>query len=207
MTATGAGRARVAVVAIALAAITSACQYQGPPGAPKVGVLGDSIVHQAEAQIRARLTVDHRVAVHAFNNAHFNQLRAPAEQMAATGSRALVIAAGSPDVVAAASPDYGFVPIVWIRQLMTAVTDVPCVALVTVKENGVAPVATPNWRQGARNINRELRRQAEALANVVLVDWSAIADRHPEWFGSDGLHLTAAGRVGYARALDDAADC
>lgn len=192
---------------LAVVAALAGCDYVGPAGTPKAGVAGDSIVHETEAALRGRLAVDHRVTVHAFNNAHFDQLRFPVSEMARTGSRSIVIAAGAPDVVAATSPTYGFVPILWIRDVVAAAGSVPCVALVTVKENGVAPIATTQWTQGARSINAELRRQADAAANVVLVDWSAKADRHPDWFLGDGLHLNAAGRAGFARFLDRAADC
>jgi hypothetical protein len=197
----------VVALAIVLAPMISGCEYVGAPGTPRVGVAGDSVVHETEAALRRYLAVDHRVTVHAFNNAHFDQLRFPVSEMARTGSRAVVIAAGAPDVVAATHPTYGFVPIVWIRDVVAAAQSVPCVALVTVKENGVAPVATRHWTQGARSINAELRRQADAATNVVLVDWSAKADQHPDWFLGDGLHLNAAGRAGFARVLDRAADC
>jgi len=194
------------VVLLAAPGLT-ACEYVGAAGSPRVGVAGDSIVRETEAALRSRLATDHRVTVHAFNNAHFDQLEHPVSEMARTGSRAVVIAAGSPDVVAATHPQYGFVPVLWIRDVVAAARNVPCVALVTVKENGVAPVATNRWTQGARTINAELRRQADAAAHVVLVNWSAKADQHPEWFLSDGLHLNAAGRAGFARVLDRAADC
>ncbi|MBL8774771.1 MAG: hypothetical protein JNK12_02515 [Acidimicrobiales bacterium] len=190
-----------------LAVTSSACQYVGAPGAPRVGLAGDSMVHQGESAARALLATDHRVTVHAFNNAHFDQLRFPVAEMRRTGARSVVVAAGAPDVVAATHPEYGFVPVLWIREVVAAAGDVPCVALVTVKEDGVAPVATTRWRQGARTINAELRRQADAHANVVLVDWSAKARRHPSWFLGDGLHLNAAGIAGFARVLDRAADC
>ncbi|MCB1015658.1 MAG: hypothetical protein KDB10_11150 [Acidimicrobiales bacterium] len=195
-----------AVALVALLA-TSACEYVGAPGTPRVGVAGDSMVHQTEAALRARLAPDHRVTVHAFNNAHFDQLRFPVSEMRRTGARSIVVAAGAPDVVAATHPQYGFVPLLWIRDVVAAAGDVPCVALVTVKENGVAPVATTKWRRGARTINAELRRQADARPNVVLVDWSAKADRHPGWFLGDGLHLNGSGEAGFARVLDRAADC
>ena len=199
---------RAAAVMAALLAVTgSACQYVGAPGAPRVGLAGDSMVHQSESAARTRLAPDHRVTVHAFNNAHFDQLRFPVAEMRRTGARSVVVAAGAPDVVAATHPEYGFVPVLWIRDVVAAAGDVPCVALVTVKEDGVAPVATTRWRQGARTINAELRRQAQARDNVVLVDWSAKARRHPEWFLGDGLHLNAAGIAGFARVLDRAADC
>lgn len=195
------------LLAAALASTGSACEYVGAPGAPRVGVAGDSIVRETEAALRARLAPDHRVTVHAFNNAHFDQLRFPVSEMRRTGARSIVIAAGAPDVVAATHPTYGFVPVLWIRDVVAAAADVPCVALVTVKEDGVAPIATTRWRQGARTINAELRRQADAHANVVLVDWSAKARRHPGWFLGDGLHLNATGIAGFARVLDRAADC
>lgn len=200
-------RRAAAMVAALLAVTGSACQYVGAPGAPRVGLAGDSMVHQSESAARARLAPDHRVTVHAFNNAHFDQLRFPVAEMRRTGARSVVVAAGAPDVVAATHPEYGFVPVLWIRDVVAAAGDVPCVALVTVKEDGVAPVATTRWRQGARTINAELRRQAQARDNVVLVDWSAKARRHPEWFLGDGLHLNAAGIAGFARVLDRAADC
>ena len=198
----------VGVILAALLAVSGgACEYVGAPGAPRVGVAGESTVRQTEAALRARLAPDHRVAVHAFNNAHFDQLRFPVSEMRRTRARSIVIAAGAPDVVTATHPTDGLVPLQWIRDVVAAAGDVPCVALVTVKEEGVAPIATTRWRQGARRINAELRRQADARDNVILVDWSAKARRHPEWFLGDGLHLNAAGIAGFARVLDHAADC
>ena len=200
-------RAAAAVVAALLAVTGSACQYVGAPGAPRVGLAGDSMVHQSESAARARLAPDHRVTVHAFNNAHFDQLRFPVAEMRRTGAGSVVVAAGAHDVVAATHPEYGFVPVLWIRDVVAAAGDVPCVALVTVKEDGVAPVATTRWRQGARTINAELRRQADAHVFFVLVEWATRARRHPDWFLGDGLHLNAAGIAGFARVVDRAADC
>lgn len=197
----------LALVALVISPALIGCEYVGAPGSPRVGIAGESTVRQSEAALRRRLAPDHRVTVHAFNNAHFDQLAFPVAEMARTGARSIVIAAGAPDVVAATHPHYGFVPVLWIRDVVAAARNVPCVALVTVKENGVAPVATTRWTQGARTINAELRRQADAAANVTLVDWSAKADQHPDWFLSDGLHLNAAGRAGFAKLLDRAADC
>lgn len=201
-------RVVAALLALGGLALTgTACEYVGAPGSPRVGVAGDSLVRQAESAARDRLAPDHRVTVYALNNTRFEQLVSPVAEMRRTGSRSIVIAAGAPDVVAATHPTYGFVPILKIRDTVAAAGDVPCVALVTVKEDGVAPIATTRWRQGARTINAELRRQADAHDNVVLVDWSAEAARHPGWFLSDGLHLNAAGIAGFARTLDRAADC
>lgn len=201
-------RAVMVMLALGGLAVTgTGCEYVGAPGTPRVGLAGDSIVHQSEVEARARLAPDHRVAVHAVNNIHLTELRFPVAEMRRTGARSIVIAAGAPDVVAAADPASGFRPRPVVRELVAAAGEVPCVALVTVKEQGVAPIATAHWPEGARTINRELRRQADARANVVLIDWSATASRHPGWFLGDGLHLNANGVAGFARVLDRAADC
>ena len=43
-----------ALLATALAATGSACEYVGATGTPRVGVAGDSIVHETEAALRGR---------------------------------------------------------------------------------------------------------------------------------------------------------
>lgn len=45
-----------------------------------------------------------------------------------------------------------------------------------------------------------------AGAGVHLIDWDALADRHPGWLYSDGIHLRPSGARGYARLIDDAVD-
>jgi hypothetical protein len=40
--------------------------------------------------------------------------------------------------------------------------------------------------------------------NVVVVDWNEAAKGHPEWFVSDGVHLTAAGAKAYAALIKKA---
>lgn len=44
-------------------------------------------------------------------------------------------------------------------------------------------------------------------SNAVLVDWYSAASHHPEWFGSDGVHLSPGGRQPYADMIKDAAGC
>lgn len=41
--------------------------------------------------------------------------------------------------------------------------------------------------------NQVLAQGVAAHPNTVLVDWNALADQHPEWFGSDGTHLAING--------------
>ena len=49
--------------------------------------------------------------------------------------------------------------------------------------------------------NRVLRRAAARYANFRVFDWQALAEAHPQWFGSDGVHPTAAGYRARAAAL------
>ncbi|MGH8890054.1 MAG: hypothetical protein ACRDV3_09925, partial [Acidothermaceae bacterium] len=46
-----------------------------------------------------------------------------------------------------------------------------------------------------------------AHPNAVLVDWDTAANHHPEWIGSDGVHLAPAGRAPYADLIKTAAGC
>ncbi|HVU79220.1 MAG TPA: hypothetical protein VHC67_16705 [Gaiellaceae bacterium] len=46
--------------------------------------------------------------------------------------------------------------------------------------------------------------QAADPAHVSVVDWNAYAGPHPEWFQSDGVHLTGAGPLALARLLHSA---
>jgi hypothetical protein len=43
--------------------------------------------------------------------------------------------------------------------------------------------------------NRVLRDKAAAESLLAVADWNAHADPHPEWFSSDGIHLSGAGSV------------
>ena len=46
-----------------------------------------------------------------------------------------------------------------------------------------------------------LRRAAISYRNFRVFDWQALAKAHPQWFGSDGVHPTAAGYRVRAAAL------
>ena len=43
------------------------------------------------------------------------------------------------------------------------------------------------------DMNATLREIASTDSHVTLVDWNAYSRSHPDWFDSDGLHLTPAG--------------
>lgn len=51
------------------------------------------------------------------------------------------------------------------------------------------------WQEAS---NTTIRTLAENNENVRLIDWTQAASGHAEWICSDGIHLSAAGRAGYA---------
>ncbi len=53
--------------------------------------------------------------------------------------------------------------------------------------------------------NTAIRRAAKDYPNVVVADWNAAAADHPEYFVSDGVHLTAKGARAYAKLIRQSA--
>jgi lysophospholipase L1-like esterase len=49
--------------------------------------------------------------------------------------------------------------------------------------------------------NRVLREEAAEHGNLELVDWRTLVRRHPAWLTPDGVHVTADGYRGRARAF------
>ena len=63
-------------------------------------------------------------------------------------------------------------------------------------------------RHGRRRVAGDLLGQrlaaaAERHPNAVLVDWYAASKDHPEYFVSDGIHLTAKGARAYAKLIKE----
>ena len=52
-----------------------------------------------------------------------------------------------------------------------------------------------------RDINNALIAQYAGQYGAQLVDWAAISDGHPEYFGPDGVHLVPAGVRAYVDAI------
>lgn len=55
-----------------------------------------------------------------------------------------------------------------------------------------------SWQEAS---NATIRQLAEMNENVHIIDWTQAAAAHPEWICSDGIHLSAAGRDGYAQTV------
>ena len=54
--------------------------------------------------------------------------------------------------------------------------------------------------------NHQIRSVAEQYRNVQIIDWASLAEGHPNWFVSDGVHLTSSGCKAYAKLYYDAID-
>ncbi|HJA27173.1 MAG TPA: acetyltransferase [Candidatus Limosilactobacillus intestinigallinarum] len=61
-----------------------------------------------------------------------------------------------------------------------------------------AHVPTKPWQQ---TVNDEIRATAKKHANVHLVDWYGMSEKHSEWFASDNVHMGQQGNDHYARLI------
>lgn len=53
-------------------------------------------------------------------------------------------------------------------------------------------------------MNDKLKALSSHYDNLHIIDWYAIANNHPEYFYSDGIHLTEVGRIAYTNTIYDA---
>ena len=77
-----------------------------------------------------------------------------------------------------------------VAAIFTAISDQPKIVVVNT--------AVP---RGWRDENNALIAQYAAQYRAQLVDWAAISDGHPEYFGPDGVHLVPAGVRAYVDAI------
>ena len=54
------------------------------------------------------------------------------------------------------------------------------------------------------HFNEKLQDFASKYDNVHIIDWNNISENHPEYFVSDGIHLTPVGREAYTKTIYDA---
>jgi lysophospholipase L1-like esterase len=80
-----------------------------------------------------------------------------------------------------------------LRRTMRTVGDGRCVVWADIVRPAVAGT-------GYGKLNRVLRSQDRRRANLVVVRWTAMVRKHPEWLGRDGVHVNAAGYEARARA-------
>jgi hypothetical protein len=205
-------RRAVIFLSIGLTLVAAAClpkpsSWYGDSG-PYVGVIGDSLVHAAETGggldpddtdrfVSQRLAQSgYRASVSAMIGAVTADLRTVAA-FPEPGFELLVLALGTNDMHDGAVPvDVAIGDIVTYLDAHTPA----CTALVTI-------VDEPSWGLDvtAPVYNAALADLATERADVIIADWAAVVDAHPEYLGSDGVHHTAAGQEAYRSLIDDAA--
>jgi peptidoglycan/LPS O-acetylase OafA/YrhL len=72
-------------------------------------------------------------------------------------------------------------------------------ALAGSKRVVLVTTSEPRWWQD--ETNDRLKSAAAGRPNVVVADWYAVASGHPDYFVSDGVHLTQAGAAAYAATI------
>ena len=78
-----------------------------------------------------------------------------------------------------------------LDEIMQVLADVPRVVLLTVR--------MPAQYADIESANNDMIRSAPSrYPQIAVLDWKAESDGHPEWLGSDGIHLTPAGQQAYA---------
>lgn len=89
----------------------------------------------------------------------------------------------------------GVLPPDMFRQMLTLLQDIPRVVVV----NSHMP---RSWREPNNKVINDILPE---FGNAVLADWEAASQGHPEYFVSDGIHLTPAGAEAYAGLIKQAA--
>lgn len=98
------------------------------------------------------------------------------------------------DVVVLHPGTNGVLPEDMMREMLTIVEGVPRV--VVVNDNMPRSWRAPN--------NKVIAQVVPEFDNAVLVDWYAASQDHPEYFTSDGIHLTPKGARAYAELIREA---
>ena len=99
------------------------------------------------------------------------------------------------DVVVLHPGTNGVLPEDMMRDMLDVVKDVPTV--VVVNNNMPRSWRTPN--------NKVIDKVVPDYPNAVLADWYAASKDNPEYFVSDGIHLTPKGARAYAKLIKSAA--
>ena len=100
---------------------------------------------------------------------------------------------GLPGVVVVHTGNNGPLAREQLDDILDTLADRQRVVLVTVK----VPRA---WERP----NNDMIHAAASRPNVVLADWEALADGHPDWFANDGLHPRAEGQRAFADLVKQA---
>jgi lysophospholipase L1-like esterase len=150
--------------------------------------LGDSLSVGTGPYLRARLR-GYRVAQVYDTGLHAYDAAAIVARVRTTLPAVLVVSAGTND-----DPRIVATFIRAISGIVQAVGSQRCVVWPTI----VRPPAVGATYDG---FNRALRRAAARHSNLVLVDWTGMVRRNPEWLSDDGVHVSVAGYRARAAAI------
>lgn len=165
---------------------SSSASSDGTPGTNangRVSAIGDSVMLGARETLKKVIPgtkVD--AAVSRFPGAFVGKLKRYAKQ----GKLA-------PTVVLHAGTN-GVMPEAMLREMLDTLADTPRVVVLTTS-------MPRSWR--APN-NKVIASVVPDYPNAVLVDWYAESKDHPDWFASDGIHLTPTGARAYAKLIKTA---
>jgi hypothetical protein len=81
-----------------------------------------------------------------------------------------------------------------VRDVMDVAGEGRCVVWANV-------VRPPYGGVSYRGYNRVLGREDERRDNLLVLNWVRMVRRHPEWLADDGVHVSAAGYRGRAKAV------
>jgi peptidoglycan/LPS O-acetylase OafA/YrhL len=100
------------------------------------------------------------------------------------------------DVVVLHPATNGVLPEPMMREMLELLSDYPRVVVVNAK-------MPRTWRKPN---NATIAAVIPDYPNAVLVDWYGYAKDRPEFFASDGIHLTKTGAAEFAKLIQEAAD-
>jgi peptidoglycan/LPS O-acetylase OafA/YrhL len=145
-----------------------------PPG---VTFIGDSVLLGASPELQARMPT---AVVDAHQGRQWWEAAADLRTMAAEGrlTSHVVLHLGNNGTLTDELFD----------EVMAALAGVERVSVLTVR--------VPREWEGT--VNDAIWRADARYPNVDVIDWRSLSDGHPEYFGSDGVHVGSTGRVAYA---------
>jgi hypothetical protein len=151
------------------------------PGSVSVTAIGDSVMVGGAPALHAKLGSSGYID--AAKNRRFSEAPQIARDLRAQGrlGRVVLVHLGNNGPVKAEEVD----------ALMHEVKGVQNVLLVTVRVN----------RPWQDSVNDTLRAAAGRHRSIKIVDWFGFSEGHPDWFYSDGTHLTKVGAEEYAKLL------
>ncbi len=157
----------------------------------RVTVIGDSLTLGARDFLQSPNNPTLRIVVDAKKGRSLSQ-SSEIVQKIANQTDLLVIALGTNDCAS----DLGSNQINQLVWSSLGATQEKPVILLTLGENG--PI-----KNCAIRFNQVAKSQAATTPHLRIVDWQAVVQGHPEWYGSngDGIHLTPAGYKGRAEWL------